>query len=268
MPVTSLDIANSALIKLGERTISALSDQTAPAQAANTRIEFCRRAVLRTHPWNFAVRRATLSLNNITGIADNGGGLCRVTSALHGFSSSNKVSISGVRGTSEANGTWTITVIDPNTFDLIGSSFVNTYIDGGVVGLAAEYGWTFQHLLPTNCLRLLIINTDEDRWRIEGRYILSNESSLQIKYIVDHTDYDTMDSLFHEALAAYLAWDICYRVTQNLNLKNQILEDYSGIVKRARFVDATEEPAETIGADDFLDSRSSGATQFVRDPMT
>jgi hypothetical protein len=179
------------------------------------------------------------------------------------------VSIAGVIGTSEANGArWVITVIDPNTFDLQSSTFVNAYISGGSAGLAPEYNWTFQFLLPALCLRLLDVNNDSQRWRREGRFILADEESLEIKYVADHTDYDTMDPLFHEALAAYLAWDICYRITQNRGLKNQLLEDYILIVKRARFVGATEEPSQQIGADDWLDARVAGAVQYVRDPQT
>ena len=59
-------------------------------------------------------------------------GLIRITATGHGFATNNKVNISGVKGTTEANRTgWVITVIDANTFDLVGSVFVNAYISGG-----------------------------------------------------------------------------------------------------------------------------------------
>jgi hypothetical protein len=67
----------------------------------------------------------------ITGAADNGSGLVRITSTAHGFTSGDVITIAGVTGTTEANGTWTITVIGPNTFDLVGSAFVNAYVSGG-----------------------------------------------------------------------------------------------------------------------------------------
>jgi hypothetical protein len=57
----------------------------------------------------------------ITGAADNGSGLIRITATAHGFATNDTVTISGVVGTIEANGTWAITKIDADTFDLNGS---------------------------------------------------------------------------------------------------------------------------------------------------
>jgi len=72
----------------------------------------------------------------ITGAANNGSGLIRITVANHGYSTGNVVDISGVLGTTEANRTgWTITVITASTFDLQGSTFSNAYISGGSVSL-------------------------------------------------------------------------------------------------------------------------------------
>jgi hypothetical protein len=68
---------------------------------------------------------------NITGAANNGSGLIRITAATHGFSTGQSVGIESVGGTTEANGSWTVTVITANTFDLQGSTFVNAYTAGG-----------------------------------------------------------------------------------------------------------------------------------------
>lgn len=67
----------------------------------------------------------------ISNVVNNGTGGIRVTSAGHGLSTGNRVEITGVTGTVEANGEWVITVIDGNTFDLNGSSFTNAYTGGG-----------------------------------------------------------------------------------------------------------------------------------------
>jgi len=71
---------------------------------------------------------------NISGCADNGSGLIRVTTAAaHGLSTNNSVDIVGVSGTTEANDSWYITVIDATNFDLINSAFINAYTSGGIV---------------------------------------------------------------------------------------------------------------------------------------
>ncbi len=69
----------------------------------------------------------------ITGAANNGSGLIRITAAAHGLATSDKVVVYGVGGTAEANGKWTVTVITTSTFDLQGSTFTNAYTSGGTV---------------------------------------------------------------------------------------------------------------------------------------
>lgn len=78
----------------------------------------------------------------ISGAADNGAGLIRITATAHGYQNGDHVFISGVAGTVEANnvaiGTsgatfWKVIAITVDTFDLIGSTFVNAYISNGIV---------------------------------------------------------------------------------------------------------------------------------------
>lgn len=60
---TDVTIVNAALIRLGETTITALSDDIKPARLANAIYADVRDAVTRAHPWNFALMRAELSAN-------------------------------------------------------------------------------------------------------------------------------------------------------------------------------------------------------------
>lgn len=67
------------------------------------------------------------------------GTLIRVTATAHGYSTGNGVVISGVVGVPIANQIWPqITVIDANTFDLVGSTFAGTYTSGGTVNKTVE----------------------------------------------------------------------------------------------------------------------------------
>lgn len=68
----------------------------------------------------------------ITGAADNGSGLIRITATSHGFTTGDLINIYGIVGTTEAIGSWTITAITANTFDLVGSTFSNAYVSGGI----------------------------------------------------------------------------------------------------------------------------------------
>lgn len=66
----------------------------------------------------------------ITGAATHGG-LIQITSNGHKLNTGNRVTITGIVGTTEANATWVVTRQSGNTFDLNGSTFTNAYVSGG-----------------------------------------------------------------------------------------------------------------------------------------
>jgi hypothetical protein len=61
-------------------------------------------------------------------------GLIKVTTSMvHGLATDDVVYITGVLGTTEANGAWYVTFVDANEFTLQGSTFTNAYVSGGIV---------------------------------------------------------------------------------------------------------------------------------------
>jgi hypothetical protein len=69
----------------------------------------------------------------VTGTAAGNGGVVRLTLTDAAQAKTNDtVTVSGVGGTTEANGTWQITAIDVKHIELIGSTYVNTYTSGGI----------------------------------------------------------------------------------------------------------------------------------------
>lgn len=72
---------------------------------------------------------------SISNAVNNGVGRIRLTvPSTSGWATGDYKTISLVVGTTEANGTWPITVINATTIDLQGSTFTNAYVSGGVVG--------------------------------------------------------------------------------------------------------------------------------------
>jgi hypothetical protein len=61
--------------------------------------------------------------------------IIRLTVTGHGYGSSGNITVyvDEVGGAVEANGRWTGTIIDANTIDLVGSTFVNNYTSGGII---------------------------------------------------------------------------------------------------------------------------------------
>jgi hypothetical protein len=70
-------------------------------------------------------------IKTITGAATHGG-LIQITCTAHTFREEDRVTITGVGGTVEANAAnWRVGFIDANHFDLKGSTFTNAYTSGG-----------------------------------------------------------------------------------------------------------------------------------------
>lgn len=72
---------------------------------------------------------ATLTVSTC---ADNGSGLVRVTfTGTHPLNTGDTIVLSGITGTTEANGSWTVTRVSTTAIDLQGSAFANAYVSGG-----------------------------------------------------------------------------------------------------------------------------------------
>ena len=94
-----------------------------------------------------------VTYRDITNVANNGIGIIRVTvSVTSGFITGQKVIINDVVGVTAANGKWTITVINPNQFDLQNSSFTGAYVSGGYVINNPSLPYGFDEIPKTGTL--------------------------------------------------------------------------------------------------------------------
>lgn len=84
------------------------------------------------------IDQATLA-STITNV-DNGGSDIRITAPAHGLTTGDTVLISGVGGTTEANGTFVVTVLSSSQFTLDSTTFTNAWTGGGGV----YTGWRLQ----------------------------------------------------------------------------------------------------------------------------
>jgi len=104
------------------------------------------------------------------------------------------------------------------------------------------FGYTKQFSLPNDpfCLRVLRLEDMDTVYRIEGRKLLVNESSVNIQYVGRITDVNLYDTLLIETIAARLAAEICFNLTNSNTLTAQMNQLYDQKLSEARFVDATE----------------------------
>jgi hypothetical protein len=128
------------------------------------------------------------------------------------------------------------------------------------------FDWDFQFTLPADpyCLRVLRLDFLDIEFRVEGRKIVSNESSINLIYIARVTDPNEYDTLLQESIAARLAADVSFTLSQSTSLTQNMFSLYESKLKEARFVDATEgTPGAVLGvaasgalqADYFTDAR-------------
>lgn len=86
------------------------------------------------HFYPFLTAHITPTSYNVTGAANNGSGLVRLTvSSTATMATGDVANVLSVGGTTEANGRQTITVVDGTHIDIQGSTFVNAYTSGGTV---------------------------------------------------------------------------------------------------------------------------------------
>ncbi len=132
-----------------------------------------------------------------------------------------------------------------------------------------EFGYAHQYQLPSDSLRVLTVNeipvTRIDlsdtadtvifvgpvRYKIEGRILLTDDTSVKITYIKRVTDPSQYDSLLFDLIATRLAAEAAYAITRKLDVERQKWEEYRGKLPDSRTVDGMEEYHEADEGDEI-----------------
>lgn len=98
----------------------------------------------------------------VSGAADSGSGEVRLTVAsTSGWTTGDYKTVADVGGTTEANGSWTITVVDGTHIDLDGSTFSNAYTSGGyVAGSLDDLDFSLDSITASTLPRIAIADAD------------------------------------------------------------------------------------------------------------
>tara|TARA_Y100001938_G_C7836741_1_gene304098 strand:- start:3 stop:590 length:588 start_codon:yes stop_codon:yes gene_type:complete len=130
---------------------------------------------------------------------------------------------------------------------------------------APAYEFTKQYTLPSDCMRIMQIGgfhngsssmlDNGQTFKVEGRKIVTDEEEIFLTYLAKITDPQQYDSLLIETIAARLAAELCYAVTQSNTLAAQLETIYQNKLREARFVDATEGTPYDVDASTFINSR-------------
>lgn len=96
-----------------------------------------------------------------------------------------------------------------------------------------EFGFDFAYALPQDSEIVIDINHDDlgeqqfREWRIEGDNILTDRGQIKVLYIFnDATIEALMDGSYVKALAAYLAYEMSYTLTESSSKLDAMLKLY------------------------------------------
>ena len=127
---------------------------------------------------------------------------------------------------------------------------------------APVFEFSNAYTLPADSLRILKSEnsnlSNNEKFRIEGKKLLTNEDTIKILYVAKITDTTQYDTSLIETLSAKLAAELCYPITQSSTLMDRMFALYESKLKEARFNDATEGTADNdvrIQSDDFINAR-------------
>jgi len=130
------------------------------------------------------------------------------------------------------------------------------------------FEWENEFILPENLLRLWLVTDEFGRPRRdfekEGNKIFADYDELFVKYGRDETDANLFDDAMVEAISLYLAYDICYSLTQDKGLVDKQLAIYNITVRSARSIDAQEDFPKTVNANLWRSERRVNRHNPVR----
>lgn len=120
------------------------------------------------------------------------------------------------------------------------------------------WGYSYSYTLPSDCLRVIKTDLDEDKleWKVEGRAILTDESSCSILFVKRETDPQQFDVLFTDCLQARLAFELCHGITGKQSLASEKWQEYNDKLRRAKGVDGQEGTTEIIESSELSDART------------
>lgn len=138
---------------------------------------------------------------------------------------------------------------------------------------APAFGYTTAYPLPADCLRVLMLGdilpgydptdyrngADSSEWVIEGRSLLTNTTGdLNLRYVRQVEDTTQWDAAFIETFACRLAIELCERITQSSEKRQQAKAEYRDALGEARRAGALELPSVPIADDSWVLVRVRG----------
>ena len=130
-------------------------------------------------------------------------------------------------------------------------------------GTSPSFEFANQFTLPTDpfCLRPMNLDESSIVYNVEGRKILTDESTINLIYVARVLDVNTYDVALMETISTALAADFAYPLTNSVSLGQAMQQKYDKMVSEARFLDAIE--GATANNSTVTDRMTLEANEFI-----
>ena len=115
-----------------------------------------------------------------------------------------------------------------------------------------DFGYDFSYNLPSDFLKLKRMQNLSTDFRIEGKKLLTSESTVKIVYISNEKDASLYDSLFVKAMSFRIAADVCKALTGDDNLMIRMEQGFQDALREARVTDSLESPPDVSHEPSYL----------------
>ena len=129
--------------------------------------------------------------------------------------------------------------------------------------VAPAFGYAYKYALPAGpdppyCLRVISVEDEDETsdYKIEGRFLLTDETTCKILYLKRVEDVNDLDVLCRSAIAARIAAEIAYSLTNSNTLQEAMWTLYGGKIQEATEIDAQEGTAGKLEAESWIEERS------------
>lgn len=107
----------------------------------------------------------------------------------------------------------------------------------GLLTAAPVFDWLYAFQLPTDCIRVMRMQNDAD-FQVYGDKLYTNEPEANIEYFAKITNPAEFSEGFVSALAARIARDLAYGITQSSTVQQTMAANYKEALANAKASDA------------------------------
>lgn len=108
------------------------------------------------------------------------------------------------------------------------------------------FEWSYRFILPTIPEVVKIVGVENNvPFKIEGGFLVTNNETINLKFIGKITDPNKYDGLFQDVLSLAIAKEICFTLTSQTSLKDNLVKEYLFALQNAKdanYNDTNETP--------------------------